>query len=162
MLVDGATDVLSEDGSEPAGARALRQCRRWQVHERARPAESGVLLRPRRCVCVCVTFDTDVMYMCMCVPSEQWCSWVRCAADINSICLTAVNNLLEKYQLSPQSIGRLEVGTETIVDKSKSVKTTLMQLFEKSGNTDIEGIDTMNACYGGTNALLNAIHWMER
>lgn len=49
--------------------------------------------------------------------------------DINSICLTCVQNLLTKNNISPQRIGRLEVGTETIIDKSKSIKTTLMQLF---------------------------------
>lgn len=36
-----------------------------------------------------------------------------------------------------------------------------MQLFQTSGNTNIEGIDTVNACYGGTNALFNAINWVE-
>ena len=36
-----------------------------------------------------------------------------------------------------------------------------MQLFESSGNFDVEGIDTTNACYGGTAALLGAISWME-
>lgn len=36
-----------------------------------------------------------------------------------------------------------------------------MQLFEPSGNTSIEGIDTVNACYGGTNALFNTINWIE-
>jgi hydroxymethylglutaryl-CoA synthase len=64
--------------------------------------------------------------------------------DINSVCMTAVavcsrsnssaiirgtntciQNLLEKYNIAPTDIGRLEVGTETIIDKSKSVKTTL-------------------------------------
>jgi hydroxymethylglutaryl-CoA synthase len=35
-----------------------------------------------------------------------------------------------------------------------------MQLFEDS-NTNIEGVDTMNACYGGTNALFNAVNWVE-
>jgi hydroxymethylglutaryl-CoA synthase len=59
------------------------------------------------------------------------------------------------------SIGHLEVGTETIIDKSKSVKTVLMQLFEESGNHDVEGIDTTNACYGGTAALFNALAWIE-
>jgi len=59
------------------------------------------------------------------------------------------------------TIGRLEVGTETIIDKSKSVKTVLMQLFEDSGNYDVEGIDTTNACYGGTAALFNALSWIE-
>ena len=60
-----------------------------------------------------------------------------------------------------ERIGRLEVGTETIIDKSKSVKTVLMQLFEPSGNSDVEGVDTTNACYGGTSALLNAVNWIH-
>jgi hydroxymethylglutaryl-CoA synthase len=53
----------------------------------------------------------------------------------------------------------LEVGTETILDKSKSVKSVLMQLF--GNNTNIEGVDNVNACYGGTNALFNAVDWVE-
>ncbi|KAF3828635.1 hypothetical protein GH733_004624 [Mirounga leonina] len=81
--------------------------------------------------------------------------------DINSLCLTVVQNLMERHSLSYDCIGRLEVGTETIIDKSKSVKTNLMQLFEESGNTDIEGIDTTNACYGGTAAVFNAVNWIE-
>ena len=81
--------------------------------------------------------------------------------DINSLCLTVVQRLIEKNRLSYSDIGRLEVGTETIIDKSKSVKTVLMQLFETSGNMDVEGVDTTNACYGGTAALFNAINWVE-
>ncbi|RKP06999.1 hydroxymethylglutaryl-coenzyme A synthase N terminal-domain-containing protein [Thamnocephalis sphaerospora] len=81
--------------------------------------------------------------------------------DIHSICLTVVSSLMEKYGVSYSDIGRMEVGTETIVDKSKSVKTVLMQLFAESGNYEVEGIDTTNACYGGTNALFNAINWVE-
>ncbi|XP_028171447.1 hydroxymethylglutaryl-CoA synthase 1 [Ostrinia nubilalis] len=81
--------------------------------------------------------------------------------DINSICLTALHRLIEKNNLDLHDIGRLEVGTETIIDKSKSVKTFLMTLFTKVGATDIEGIDTTNACYGGTAALFNAINWIE-
>jgi hydroxymethylglutaryl-CoA synthase len=34
-----------------------------------------------------------------------------------------------------------------------------MQLFGK--NTNIEGVDTVNACYGGTNAFFNALNWIE-
>ena len=79
--------------------------------------------------------------------------------DINSIALTAVKSLLEKYGISPSEVGRLEVGTETLVDKSKSTKTVLMSLFE--GNSDIEGATVLNACYGGTSALLNAFNWCE-
>ena len=36
--------------------------------------------------------------------------------------------LLEKTGTDPTRIGRLEVGTETIIDKSKSVKSVLMQV----------------------------------
>jgi hydroxymethylglutaryl-CoA synthase len=55
----------------------------------------------------------------------------------------------------------LEVGTETMLDKSKSVKSVLMQLFQKSGNFNVEGVDSYNACYGGTNALFNSVNWVE-
>lgn len=79
--------------------------------------------------------------------------------DIYSFALTVVSKLLKNYNIDPNSIGRLEVGTETILDKSKSVKSVLMQLF--GDNTNIEGVDTVNACYGGTNAFFNAVNWVE-
>jgi hydroxymethylglutaryl-CoA synthase len=75
--------------------------------------------------------------------------------------LTTLSSLLRKYNIDPKSIGRLEVGTETLLDKSKSVKSVLMQLFEPAGNTNVEGVDTINACYGGTNAVFNSINWVE-
>ncbi|OAQ31846.1 hypothetical protein K457DRAFT_135636 [Linnemannia elongata AG-77] len=81
--------------------------------------------------------------------------------DINSISLTVVQNLIEKHGLSFKDIGFLEVGTESIIDKSKSVKTVLMSLFEESGNHDVEGIDTKNACYGGTASVFHAVNWIE-
>jgi len=81
------------------------------------------------------------------------------AEDVNSMALTVVHSLLEKYSIDPHSVGRLEVGTETLVDKSKSTKTVLMDLFD--GNSDIEGATVVNACYGGTAALLNAFTWVE-
>lgn len=86
-----------------------------------------------------------------------------CAAheDINSLCLTVVQRLVERGRLSWDAIGRLEVGTETVIDKSKAVKTVLMELFRDSGNSDVEGIDTTNACYGGTASLFNAAAWVE-
>ena len=87
-------------------------------------------------------------------------TWASCVIeDIYSFSLTVVSRLLKNYNIDPNSIGRLEVGTETILDKSKSVKTVLMQLF--GDNTNIEGVDTVNACYGGTNALFNTANWME-
>ncbi|KAK9911466.1 hypothetical protein M0R45_035374 [Rubus argutus] len=34
-------------------------------------------------------------------------------------------------------------------------------IFEKHGNTDIEGVDSTNACYGGTAALFNCVNWVK-
>ncbi|KAL8900469.1 MAG: hypothetical protein Q9207_005684 [Kuettlingeria erythrocarpa] len=81
--------------------------------------------------------------------------------DINSIALTTLTSLIRKYSIDLSSIGRLEVGTETVLDKSKSCKSVLMQLFEAAGNTDVEGIDNLNACYGGTNAIFNSVSWLQ-
>jgi hydroxymethylglutaryl-CoA synthase len=53
------------------------------------------------------------------------------------------------------------IGTETMTDESKSVKTLLMDLFEESGNTNIEGLQTTNVCYGGTASLFHPIDWIE-
>ncbi len=61
--------------------------------------------------------------------------------------------------VNPSNVVLLEVGTETLVDKSKSTKTVLMDLFP--GNADVEGATVVNACYGGTAALLNVLSWVE-
>ena len=79
--------------------------------------------------------------------------------DIGSIFLNVVSMLLQKYSIDPNSIGRVEIGTETLVDKSKSVKTSIMHLF--GSNTDMEGVTNVNACYGGSAALFNSIAWLE-
>ncbi|MFS7914005.1 putative hydroxymethylglutaryl-CoA synthase [Helianthus anomalus] len=87
-----------------------------------------------------------------------FCSEVE---DVISMGLTAVTSLLERYEVDPRQIGRMEVGSETVIDKSKSIKTFLMKVFEDCGNTDIEGVDSTNACYGGTAALFNCVNWVE-
>lgn len=50
--------------------------------------------------------------------------------ELIAFSLTVVNSLLKKYKIDPKLIGRLEVGSETVIDKSKSIKTWLMQIFE--------------------------------
>lgn len=89
--------------------------------------------------------------MSVCPPDE----------DIVSMCLTVVKSLVCKYGIKYSDIGRLEVGTETIIDKSKSVKSYLMQLFNENGAFDVEGVDVKNACYGGSAAFFNTVAWME-
>lgn len=84
--------------------------------------------------------------------------------DVNSICLTVLDELLTRNNLKSneglKKIGRIEIGTETIIDKSKSIKTYLMSLFNGINN-DIEGLVNTNACYGGTQALFNTIDYMN-
>jgi len=81
--------------------------------------------------------------------------------DAASLCLTVVDKLMSRTGTSYANIGRMDVGTESLIDKSKSIKTVLMQLFSGSGNSDVEGVDSTNACYGGTAALFNSINWIE-
>lgn len=57
-------------------------------------------------------------------------SFIQFSEDIGSIMLSAFSSLLSKYNIDPNSIGRVEVGTETLIDKSKSIKTTLMQVMQ--------------------------------
>jgi hydroxymethylglutaryl-CoA synthase len=66
---------------------------------------------------------------------------------------------MAKYRYDEASFGRLEVGTESSVDRSKSIKTFLMQLFPH--NRSLIGTDSINACYGGTAALLSSLAWVE-
>ncbi|KAF5833332.1 3-hydroxy-3-methylglutaryl coenzyme A synthase [Dunaliella salina] len=81
--------------------------------------------------------------------------------DAVSMALTATHNLLEAYSLEPSRIGRLEVGSESGPDRSKSIKSYLMRLFAAGGNHDIEGVDSTHGCYGATAALFNSVNWVE-
>ena len=42
--------------------------------------------------------------------------------DVNSMALSAFDKLVDAYKIDLRNVGRVEVGTETLVDKSKSVK----------------------------------------
>lgn len=61
------------------------------------------------------------------------------------------------------SVGRLDIGSESLVDRSKSMKAYVMDLFERYGGGDcnIEGVDMYNACYGGQAAGLCVQNWVE-
>ncbi|KAJ7043746.1 hydroxymethylglutaryl-coenzyme A synthase N terminal-domain-containing protein [Mycena alexandri] len=135
--------------------------------ESPRPKDVGILAMetyfPRRCISEADLEEYDGVSKGKYTIGlgQEYMAWPDDREDINSFALNAVSGLLEKYNIDPKSIGRIDVGTETIIDKSKSVKTTLMSLFAESGNFDIEGIDSKNACYGSTAALYNAINWVE-
>ncbi|KAL4431198.1 hypothetical protein ABPG75_006454 [Micractinium tetrahymenae] len=92
---------------------------------------------------------------------QQGLAFVGDREDAVSMALTALRRLLDKHGVSPLEVGRLEVGTESAVDSSKSIKTYLMALFDEAGNSDVEGVDCIQACYGGTAAVQNAANWVE-
>lgn len=79
--------------------------------------------------------------------------------DVVSLALSAVERLITRYNIDTKDVGKIEVGTESHFDSAKSIKTYLLDLFQD--NQSISGCDTINACYGGTNALLNCLSWME-
>jgi len=81
--------------------------------------------------------------------------------DVVSMALNAVKRLMKKMNLKPSDIGRIQIGTETPVDLSKSVKTFIVEQFFDQGITDIEGVDNVNACFGSTAALFDTVAWMQ-
>ncbi|KAL7424600.1 3-hydroxy-3-methylglutaryl coenzyme A synthase [Cryptotrichosporon argae] len=133
----------------------------------ARPANVGIhaveMYFPKRCISEddLEVFDGVSKGKYTIGLGQKFMAFTDDTEDVNSVALTVVSSLLEKYSIDPQSIGRLDVGTETLIDKSKSTKTVLMDLFAAHGNTDVEGIDSKNACYGSTAALFNAVNWIQ-
>jgi hydroxymethylglutaryl-CoA synthase len=83
-------------------------------------------------------------------------SFVSALEDANSMACTVVRRLIQRLKIDEYKIGRIEIATETLSDKSKSTKTVLMRMFK---NKNIEGVTNLNACYGGTAALINCINY---
>jgi hydroxymethylglutaryl-CoA synthase len=81
---------------------------------------------------------------CWLVCDNLKCSLLRCTSNgkrslaIRNVCVHASGLCSRRFNLSYRDIGRLEVGTESAMDNSKAVKTVLMQLFDGSGNNDVE------------------------
>jgi hydroxymethylglutaryl-CoA synthase len=78
--------------------------------------------------------------------------------DVISMALNAVSMLLERHVKDPRMIGRIEVGTESNVDMSKSIKSYIMDLLPED-HKNVEGVDNTNACYGGAAAMINTLSW---
>ncbi|OUM63664.1 hypothetical protein PIROE2DRAFT_43254 [Piromyces sp. E2] len=97
------------------------------------------------------TISLGQKYMSLTAPNE----------DVVSMALNAVKRLMKKMNLKPSDIGRIQIGTETPVDLSKSVKTFIVEQFFEQGITDIEGVDNVNACFGSTAALFDTVAWMQ-
>lgn len=96
-------------------------------------------------------YTRSLMMSSIAVPFEN-----ETAADLAE---NAILDLMTKNNLKPADIGRIEVATESMDDKSKSIKSYLMKHFSHE-NQQIEGVDVYHACYGGTSAIFSAIEWI--
>jgi hydroxymethylglutaryl-CoA synthase len=76
--------------------------------------------------------------------------------DSVSMAFTALSRLMVAAG-EPTDIGFLAVATESMVDRSKSIKS---ELVDRLGLTDTEGTDVYHACYGSTAAILWALDWL--
>jgi len=100
--------------------------------------------------------------------------------DPVSFCMTVVHRLVERMErvgfnetarfhpmnktITPwHAFGRIDIGSESLIDRSKSMKSYVMDLFERygDGEANIEGVDMYNACYGGQAAGLSVLNWIE-
>ena len=87
--------------------------------------------------------------------------WAACDEDedVASMALTAVRRLVEGRGVRWEDVGMVQVGSESLLDRSKSLKSHLMALFP-AGAANVEGVDAYHACYGGTASLLACANWV--
>ena len=80
--------------------------------------------------------------------------------DSASLAMTAVWRLMHRLQLRPTQIGKLVVGSETPLDRAKSIKSIIMGIFEQhdDGTADVEGVDVYGASH---EALFSCVDWMD-
>jgi len=89
--------------------------------------------------------------------------------DAATMAANAVKSLIEKNNLSPQSIGRIYVGSESLIDGSKPIASYVLSMlsdyFEKTYGKNAflhtDAVDLTFACIGGVDALHNTLDWVR-
>lgn len=109
----------------------------------ARPENVGILAMecyfPKRCVPQTALEEADGCAGKYTVGlGQESLSLFDDREDVGSLLMTAVAKLMERYAIKPEQVGRLEVGTETLIDKSKSIK-TVRSLREAGWNSQAIG-----------------------
>ena len=69
-----------------------------------------------------------------------------------TMALTVVSRLVETHGLRYEDIGMVQVGSESLLDRSKSMKTELMALIEVNAYADLEGVDYYGASASSASA----------
>ena len=80
--------------------------------------------------------------------------------DVISMALTVVRDLMQRTEIAWDSIGMIQVGTSTNIDRTKPIQSYLCALFNAHGVYDIIGGDNTFACNAGMNALMHVASWM--
>lgn len=106
-----------------------------------------------------VSQTLDLYYLTL----QQGLAYCGDREDAVSMAMTVLRQLMDRHQVPASRIGRLDVGSESEVDASKSIKSHLMMVLQENDvdATDVEGCDCLHACYGGTAAVQNAVNWIE-
>jgi hydroxymethylglutaryl-CoA synthase len=88
--------------------------------------------------------------------------------DVNSMSMTVTHRIMTRNKHLLWKLGRLEYATETLLDKSKSTKTILIDVLKNLANKQsmevfdqLEGVTNLNACFGGTAAIINCVNWVR-
>ena len=80
--------------------------------------------------------------------------------DVISMALTVVRDLMQRTGIAWDSIGMIQVGTSTNVDRTKPIQSYICAMFNEHGVYDIIGGDNTFACNAGMNALMHVASWM--
>jgi 3-hydroxy-3-methylglutaryl CoA synthase len=80
--------------------------------------------------------------------------------DVISMALTVVRDLMERTGIGWDSVGMIQVGTSTNVDRTKPIHSYISAMFNARGVHDIIGGDNTFACNAGMNALMHVASWM--
>ena len=83
------------------------------------------------------------------------------SASYDSIMITSVQNLFDKYELTASDIGHIEVVQAPSDGSKQTVKSTLLQMLTSNGTFDVDGMDKLDACDDKRIALLNTMTWMR-
>lgn len=91
--------------------------------------------------------------------------------DAASMAANAVWKLLKTYNIKPETVGRIYVGTESGVDGAKPIATYILEMLNtrlqqenQTNNQFFENCDAIDmtfACIGGVDALHNTLDWVR-
>ena len=88
--------------------------------------------------------------------------WTACDQDEDavSMALTATRRLIERHSMQYHDVGMLQTASESLLDRSKSIKSNIMFLFPHTC-CDVEGVDSVGSTDGGTVAVLACTNWLR-